>query len=277
MPNKIPNYAWDFVPRQTETDWKLFDSIRYAIDGTATGEDRGLSLQFLDWWKTINVECFESRLQPLFITREVSSYGHWIGLCQAAPTRHIKLAWRAFGAQHHEKAVQIRLPGFEDLGPNNHNAAMVILHEMMHQSLFEAGKDYAHESDGWAALCSYLGDVLGLPYDYQHLKLKKVPVLDDDGNPIKVPVFDDGVQVFLKNGKPKMKQLRKNVRVPSGGFNRNDWGQFATSKPLAPYDAFYCFPYCPDDQFIQANTTVKTSGKAVDKNDGKPVSIPPQF
>ena len=270
MPHQIPDFARSFVP-DSKTDWALFDAIRYAVMGTTTGEDKGLCLKFLDWWKTINVECFESRLQPLFISREVSSYGHWIGLCQASPSRHIKLAWRAFGAQHHEKAVQIRLPGFENLSPCNHNAAMVILHEMMHQSLFEAGQNYAHESDGWSALCSYLGDVLGLPYDYQHLIIKKVPVLDDNGNPIKEPVFENGEPVLLKNGKQKMKQVRKNVRVPANDQTRDE------SKPLAPYSAFYCFPYCESSAFIQHNTTIKTTGKAVEKNDGKPVSIPPQF
>lgn len=270
MTYTIPDYARPFVP-DAQTDWKLFDAIRYAVLGTSTGEDKDLCPMFLDWWRIINVECFESRLQPLFISREVSSYGHWIGLCCSKPNRQIKLAWAAFSCVHHEEAVTIRLPGLENLNGNQHNAAMVILHEMMHQSLFEAQQDYSHESEGWALLCKYLGDVLGLPYDYIPLVKAKVPVLDDDGQPIKRPVFKDGEPVLLKNGQQKMEQVRKNVRVPSKLCQRDE------SKPLAPYSAFYCFPYCENDPWIQANTTVKTSGKAVDKNDGKPVIIPPQF
>ena len=276
MPNKIPDYLHQYVP-DAQTNWKLFDSICYAVKGTTAGEEQDFSLRYLQWWKTINIECFESRLQPLFVSREVAAYGHWIGLCQSQPQRQIKLAAPAFTHDHHEKAVVNRLPGFEDLSGAEHNAAMVILHEMMHQSLFEAGQITDHDSHGWAALCGYLGDVLGLPYDYQHLKIKKVPVLDDNGNPIKEPVLKDGEPVLLKNGKPKMKQLRKNVRVPSDDQPRDSKGRFSEAKPMAPYDAFYCFPYCPDAGFIQANTTVKTTGKAVDKNDGNPVSIPPQF
>ena len=277
MPNKIPDYARQYVP-DAQTDWKLFDSICYAVKGTASGEEQDYSLMYLQWWKTINIECFESRLQPLFVSHEVSAYGHWIGLCQYFPQRQIKLATPAFRHNHHEKAVINRLAGFEDLIGSHHNAAMVILHEMMHQSLFEAGKNPDHDSIGWAALCGYLGEVLGLPYDYQHLKLTKVPVLDDNGNPIKIPVLDgDGNPVLLKNGKPKMKPLRKNIRVPSDAQSRDSKGRFSESKPLAPYSAFYCFPYSEESAFIQHNTTVKTIGKAVEKNDGKPVSIPPQF
>jgi hypothetical protein len=81
MTYTIPDYAKPYVP-QAQTDWQLFDSICYAIKGTSTEEEAAFGLRFMDWWRTINIECFESRLQPLFISREVSSYGHWIGLCQ---------------------------------------------------------------------------------------------------------------------------------------------------------------------------------------------------
>ena len=270
MPHTIPSYAKPYVP-DAQADWKLFDSICYAVKGTTAGEEQDFSLRYLQWWKTINIECFESRLQPLFISREVASYGHWIGLCQSSPSRHIKLAWAAFTAGHHEEAVQNKLPGFEELSGPRHNAAMVILHEMMHQSLFEAGKNPDHDSIGWATLCKYLGDILGLPYDYCYLITKKVPKLDDNGQPVKVPVFKEGEPVLLKNGQPKMKTARVNIRVPANGQTRDE------SKPLAPYSAFYCFPYSEESAFIQHNTTVKTTGKAVEKNDGKPVSVPPQF
>ena len=271
MTYTIPDYAKRYVPN-AQTDWQLFDAIVRAVDGTATGEDHSLSLMFLNWWRIINVECFESRLQPLFISREVASYGHWIGLCQSSPNRQIKLAWLAFNSGHHEASVANTLPGFEDLTPSRQNAAMVVLHEMMHQSLFEANQDYEHDSVGWAALCKYLGGVLGLPYDYTHLKLTKVPVIDPDGNIVRELVYDkEGNPVMLANGKQKTRQVRKNARVPSGWFERDE------SKPLAPYDAYYCFPYCSDSAFIQANTIVKTIGKAVDKNNGEPVIVPPQF
>jgi hypothetical protein len=149
---------------------------------------------------------------------------------------------------------------------------MVVLHEMMHQALCEANQDPDHDSIGWAVLCKYLGDILGLPYDYTHLRLTKVPVVDADGNIVREPVFDkEGNPVMLKNGQQKTRQVRTNARVPSGWFKRDE------SKPLAPYDAYYCFPYCSQSAFIQANTTIKTSGKAVDNNDGEPVIIPPQF
>lgn len=271
MTHTIPDYAKPYVP-ETQTDWQLFDSIRYAVKGTTTGVDKSLCLQFLDWWKTINVECFESRLQPLFISREVSSYGHWIGLCQSSPSRHIKLAWAAFTSTHHARAVT--KPPFElhDLSDCEFNAAMVILHEMMHQSLSEAGQNSAHESIGWAALCKYLGGALGLPYDYVHLTIKKIPVLDEDGLPLKKEAFDkEGNPILLKNGEPKMVQVRENVRVPAKGYIRDE------SKPLAPYDAFFCFPYCADDPWIKANTITKMQGKAVANNGGEPVTIPPQF
>ena len=142
---------------------------------------------------------------------------------------------------------------------------------MIHQSLFEAGQDSAHDSEGWAMLCKYLGDILGLPYDYCLLTLRKVPQLDANGQPVKVPVIKNGEPVLLKNGQPKMQAKRVNVRVPAYGQTRDE------SKPLAPYSAFYCFPYSEESAFIQHNTTVKTTGKAVEKNDGKPVSVPPQF
>ena len=235
MPHPIPHYVEQFIP-DAQTDWQLFNSIRYAVMGTTTGEDKGLALRYLDWWKIINVECFGSRLQPLFISREVSSYGHWIGLCQSAPTRQIKLAWGAFKSPHHDEAVVNRVAGFEDLSGPEHNAAMVILHEMMHQSLFEAGKEADHDSIGWAMLCRHLGDVLGLPYDYHFLRMKKVSKLDANGNPVKVPVIKNGEPVLLKNGEPKMKTARVNIRVPELGFVRDE------SKPLAPYDAFFHFP-----------------------------------
>ena len=272
MTHTIPDYAKPYVP-QAQTDWQLFDSICYAIKGTATEEEAAFGLRFMSWWKTINVECFESRLQPLFISREVSSYGHWIGLCQYTPTRHIKLAWAAFTAGHHEACVINRLPGFDDLSPMQHNAAMVVLHEMIHQSLFEAGRCTDHSSIGWAMLCRYLGNILGLPYDYLPIVDAKVPYLDDKGEPIKRPVFKEGEPVLLKNGNQKMEQVRYNVKKVSKRHEhlRDE------SKPLAPYEALYCFPCAPDSEFIKANTVTKTAGKAVEKNNGEPVVILPQF
>ena len=269
MAHTIPDYARPFVP-DTKTDWKLWDSIRYAISGTMTGEDKQIALAYQDWWKVINDECFESRLQPLFISREVAAYGHWIGLCSYNP-RQIKLAAPAFKAGHHEQAVIKRLAGLEDLNAVKHNAAMVILHEMMHQSLFEAHKGCDHSSPGWAVLCSYLGDILGLPYQYLHLIEKKVPVLDDNGKPVKYQAEKAGELVYLKSGEPKMLTKRRSVKVPARNTVRDE------SKPLAPYSALYCFPYVAEDAFIAANTVTKTIGKAVDKNDGNPVTVHPSF
>ena len=270
MSHTIPDYARPFVPN-TKTDWKLWDSIYYAISGTMSGEDKQVAFSYQDWWKIINEEVFESRLQPLFISREVASYGHWIGLCCENP-RHIKLAKAAFKAGHHDNSVIKRLAGFENLGAASHNAAMVILHEMMHQSLIEARKNPDHDSDGWAALCNYVGDVLGLPYQYIQLKEKKEPVLDDNGNPVMYQATDtNGELLFLKSGKPKMVVKRRSIKEPVANITRDE------SKPLAPYDAFYCFPYIAEDAFIASNTIVKTTGKAVDKNNGEPVTIYPSF
>ena len=236
-----------------------------------TGEDKQIALAYQDWWKIINIECFESRLQPLFISREVAAYGHWIGLCSYNP-RQIKLAAPAFKAGHHEQAVIKRLAGLEDLDGICHNAAMVILHEMMHQSLFESCKDTDHDSEGWAILCSYLGNVLGLPYQFIRLKEKKVPTLDGNGKPIKKHAFDKhGNGLLLKSGEPKLVQVRHSIKVPVANITRDE------SKPLAPYSAFYCFPYIAEDAFITANTVTKYKGKAVEKNDGNPVTIYPSF
>jgi len=261
----IPDYAQPLIP-DAKTDWKLFDSIVYALSGTTNGEDLKTSLMYLDWWRWLNIEVFGERLQPLFISREVAAFGHWIGLCSYHP-RHIKLAGPAFKAVHHDNAIANRLDYFKDLSGSEHNAAMVILHEMIHQSLFEAKKDTTHEGQPWMLLCKYIGGILDLPYDYCPLKKAKEDVLDENGN----PTYIESPTQTLKGGKPKMIKVRRNIWVPNDGIKRDE------SKPLAPYHAYCCFPYVESSAFIQANTVTKTTGKKVEKNDGKPVTIPPSF
>lgn len=265
MPFSIPDYAQPLIPK-AKTDWKLFDSIVYALSGTTDGEDLKTSLMYLDWWRWLNIEVFGERLQPLFISQEVSAYGHWIGLCSYHP-RQIKLTGPAFKHVHHDNSIPNRLEYFKDLTGAQHNAAMVILHEMIHQSLYEAKKQTEHESQPWMLMCKYIGGILDLPYDYCPLKKGKEDILGTDGKPI----YEASPTQKLKDGRPKMIKRRRNVWVPIAGIDRDE------SKPLAPYDAYTHFPYVESSGFIQANTVTKTTGKKVAKNDGNPVHIPPSF
>ena len=110
-------------------------------------------------------------------------------------------------------------------------------------------------------------DVLGVPLNYGGLIRRKLAVKGRDGKTIMQPRTDGKCD---EEGNVIMVPMRQVVWTPMRQVFNNDF-RTADEKEMR------CFPYLNDDPFIEMHTTVLTEGKAVRKNKGLPVVIPPQF
>lgn len=85
----------------------------------------------VDLWKAYNQKYFWGKLKPvpvLFVP--TSPYGHWIGICVGA---------------NRKKSALIYLKDAEPW----EGIRCTLLHEMIHQYLFESGRNSSHASQDW--------------------------------------------------------------------------------------------------------------------------------
>jgi len=271
----------ELIPKTT-TDWELFAQTVRVVDATTTDREQlSHKLKLYDWWSIWNQLVFRSSLKPNFLSVESADYGRWLGLCRMAPVRQICISLAAYssrkslddegGARHHSATVSSnqRPVQFADLMPLEWNACLVLLHEMIHDCLFSSIGLHKHEDEFWAAMCNMVGrDVLGVPLNYGGLIKRKIALKDHNGNVVMQPHAegkrDEEGNVIMV---PKRQVVWTQESEPS--FNN----EFRT----AEVEEMRCFPYLKDDPFIDMHTTVLIKGKAVQKNKGLPVVIPPQF
>ena len=271
----------DLIP-ETTTDWELFAQTIRVIDATTTDpEQLSHRLKLYDWWSIWNQLVFRSSLKPNFLSVESAEYGRWLGLCRMAPVRQICISMASYshtkrldsegGAGHHGVAVDSnqRPAQFADLKPLEWNACLVLLHEMIHDCLFSSIGLHKHEDHFWAAMCNMVGrDVLGVPLNYGGLIRRKIALKDHNGNVVMQPHAEGKRD---EEGNVIMVPKRQVVWEQESKLPFNN--EFRT----AGVWEMRCFPYLNDDPFIETHTTVLTEGKAVRKNKGLPVVIPPQF
>lgn len=269
---------WNEWLPSTSTDWSLFQQVVNVIDSLTTDREQlDHVLKLYDWWSIWNQLVFRSSLKPNFLSVETADYGKWLGLCHMAPARKISISLAAYShrhivsddAGHHSATVATRPAQFEKLSKCEWNACLILLHEMMHDCLWSSVGDHNHEGQAWAQLCNMIGrEVLGLPLLYTWLKAQKITVKDADGNTVMQPhrdgKKDDNGNVILKPKRAVVWRTSHQGPAPDG-------------LRIAEVDEMRCFPYLLDDPFIEMHTSTITRGKLVAANDGKPVSIPPQF
>ena len=126
-----------------------------------------VGLRVADTWREFNDRYFEGRLKPAPITLVATSpHGHWVGLCAGSACRcHL---------------IQLTYPnGGEKLIADRG----VLLHEMVHQGLVEAGLDSKHRGKPWRNEITRLhltltGERLWCAYD----QVKKI-----NGHSVRVP------------------------------------------------------------------------------------------
>jgi hypothetical protein len=100
--------------------------------GELADGDRGVAL--VELWKEINQRCFEGRLCPLPIQWVTCMpYGRCVG-----SIRHSH-------AKGHQRTARIEIMRTR----SNKDAALILLHEMVHQSLMEQDMDPSHISAFW--------------------------------------------------------------------------------------------------------------------------------
>lgn len=242
----------------TTTDPELFQQVinvhNHVYVPDLLGETVYHHRVLYDWWNKWNQIYFDNTLTPLFITEGNTDYGKYLGYCMYQPERKILIQQRSIETQeshrfakHHGNSVR-RHEAFESLTDDAYNIALLLLHEMIHQACFEAGVDAAHDSGSWADHCNYIGQDLGMTITFAKFKQVKVPYVDEHGN---------------KKRMSKMKPVHQNL-LPG-------------TERMAEYGEQCRFPFQWDSPFIEANTRTLTSGKAVQKNGGEPVILPPQF
>lgn len=129
------------------------------IAGCAFGE-RGKRI--VDLWKQYNTEYFGEGLKPVpIILVPVSPYGHWYGLCCGTSENRTALIYLMSNLEWDQMRA-------------------ILLHEMIHQKLFEDGEAPSHESGGWRREIMRISeDYFGKPFWAGKYTVKKVR--DADG------------------------------------------------------------------------------------------------
>jgi hypothetical protein len=277
-PASLSSEADRVIPKNP-TDWNLFQQVINVVDATTTDRKQlAHDLKLYHWWSIWNQLVFRSSLQPCFLSVENAEYGSWLGFCQGAPTRKIAISLAAYsarksldsegGAAHH--GIVERPAPFKELRSLEWNACLVLLHEMMHDSIFNSAGHHHHEDALWASLCNMIGrDALGLPRNYGGLVKRKLTVKDENGNTVMIPHSDGKTD---EDGNVIMKPKRETVWEWSN-LNSNTDNGFKN----ASVQEMRSFPYLEGDPFIEMHTSIVSKGKLVAKNNGEPVIIPPQF
>ena len=213
------------------------------------------SIDLYEWWALWNDIYFHNTLTPLFITEGNTDYGKYLGFCQYYPERKILIQQQSVKTEkggkfcaHHGNSVK-RHPRFESLTAEQYNIALLLLHEMIHQTCYEADVEPGHNSPAWADWCNLIGSDLGMTLTFSEMKSAKETVILPDGSKTRVSIM---------------------VPVDHAKLLPN-------TTRFAEYSEQCRFPWQLDSPFITANTKTLTEGKQVAKNGGEPVELLPQF
>jgi hypothetical protein len=179
-------------------------------------------VQVYDWFELWNDFFFSNRLRPVHIHVSLTRYGKTLGICASAPVQYIEIhpqCWNG-GAAHHSQAIgNTTMP----------DAAWVVLHEMIHLAIAQAGlesrgaDDNCHATPIWAAWCNFIAEHLDLPLSYTQNKRGKAKAGADG--------------------------IRKNIWKPRVGIEP----AIRPDTCLATYDETRCFPYLAADRLMQDN------------------------
>jgi hypothetical protein len=237
------------------TDLDLFQQVINVHAITFRSEDA--NDRYYRWWQLWNGLYFRNSLTPLFITEGNTDYGKYLGFCQYSPERKILIAKRSAEREdsgefcrHHGKSVR-QHEAFADLSSEDYCIALLLLHEMIHQACAEALVDPGHNSVDWADWCNLIGTDLGLTLTHTPMRKGKETVILPDGSKKRVTVMIPikGARVLEEHGHTRFAEYAEQCR----------------------------FPFDLDSQFISDNTVTLTEGKLVDKNNGGPVNVLPEF
>jgi hypothetical protein len=214
---------------KASTDFGLLDELIRVHESVSTLADRSL----YDWWQRWNKAYFNNTLRPLFIYFGNSDYGRHLGFHRVLPRREIMIQKSGISCDikglHHIESAK-RHDAFSDVPDSQYALALILLHEMMHQAVYEAGgdlNDNCHLTPIWLELCNFIGDDLGLGLTYAPMVRAKQAQRNDDGNAIK---SHEGKTVRQNVWRPKKAELRANTE------------RFAT------YDECRKFPFRGDEK-----------------------------
>lgn len=136
LPNRQATLLLHPTRRSMQNDIEIIDASRSPLTFPEMRKmmswswgDRGVWAA--DLWRKFNEAYWGGQLEPVPIWfPQASPYGHWVGLCSGnrqGQTQHIQLL----------------------RGKPDDFLAHVLLHEMIHQYLFETGQNPAHNAQPW--------------------------------------------------------------------------------------------------------------------------------
>jgi len=121
---KAETYSYELQ----QTAFNLDDMIRFA--GEAWPK---IGVNVVNKWAEFNGRYFDGKLKPIpIIITPTLPYGKRIADCSGCP--------------EHGRLIRLNLPASHDFLVADYNT---LLHEMIHQFLFERGEDSDHQSNGW--------------------------------------------------------------------------------------------------------------------------------
>lgn len=184
--------------------------------------------QVYDWFGHWNEAVFSSQLDPVLVNVSITPYGGSLGLFHPAPVQLIEIHPRCWngGAAHHETFGTLSMPG----------AAFVVLHEMIHLAVEQAGLPSrglgggSHNSAAWVGWCNFIAELFEIPLTYACYRRTKAAADPETG---------------------KRKNIRKPISPPT----------LRPGTRLATYDETTHFPYLVESPLIQANTSTTKAGE----------------
>lgn len=158
----------------TVTDYNLLNNLIMVHENTSSALDRSI----YKWWSKWNTIYFKNTLKPLFVHYGNTDYGNSIGHYCSEP-REILLQKSSINnftkASHHTNSA-IRHEEFKNISEEQYGAALILLHEMMHQAVIELGEvqhPNCHMDLNWLEHCNFIGNDLGLNLTYTTLTRTK--------------------------------------------------------------------------------------------------------
>lgn len=247
---------------KSKTDFDLLEDLIRVHETVINPETSDRDLY--RWWQLWNSIFFEERLHPIIVLTGLTDYGKFLGYCKAFPERYIMIQKNGIASKqdgdekgaHHARSCKLH-PFFKSLTPQQYGVALIVLHEMIHQACFEAKVDASHEGEPWALHCNAIAPELGLPLTYAPMKRTKRTLRNENGKAIRT--WDGKLE-------------RVNVWVPL--WKESD---LRPGTRFATHDECRSFPFMAGDSMITENTVTLYEGPAVDRNNGEPVEMLPEF
>jgi len=212
----------------TATDYDLLNNLITVHENTSSALDRSV----YNWWKKWNTIYFEDTLKPLFIYYGNTNYGKSIGQYNLEPREILlqKTSINNFTKTAHHTTSAIRHKEFENITEEQYGTALILLHEMMHQAVFELGEERhlnCHLDPNWLEHCNFIGNDLGLNLTFTALTRTKES----------------------KKGKQQDAASRKNIWKA-----KKDSTLIPGTERLATYDECRMFPFKSDEKTLSTTT-----------------------